>query len=160
MDKFSTWFVGAAAGMLALAGFPWGPHGSTTFPIGEHGTTTHREENHDNYRHATSTTNIDITCVTNAVAARESSLGTALTTYAGGITGAYSKRASDLAAAYALTGNDQIRAAVKVAWKTFTTAVKGARSAWQKSKASAWTTFRTAIKGCGPGASSVADTSN
>jgi len=156
----NNWFAAAAAGVLSIFGAMGGHDGrsaSTSHDFGN-GTTTHREER--DTRAASSTGSAaNISCVAAAVAAREASMGTAVSTYTAGINAAYSTRASALASAYALTDATSIRAAVKTAWSSFSSSVKGAKTAWQKSKENAWNSFRTAIKACGPTAVSVADTS-
>jgi hypothetical protein len=151
----NNWFAAAAAGVLAVFGFA-GDRAPTTTHSFNGGTSTHKVE-----RVASSTKpTLDISCVAAAVAAREASLDNAASGYTSGINAAYTARASALASAYALSGNDVIKTAVKAAWKQFTTATQGTKRAWQKSRENAWQTFRTAIKSCGPTASSLADTAN
>jgi hypothetical protein len=150
----NNWFAAAAAGVLAIFG-AHGDKGSTSVNFNQ-GSSTHKEQ-----RVGTSTKpTLDVTCVANAVGARESSIDSAETTFTTAMNTAYTTRATALASAYAQSGNDAIRAAVKSAWKQFTTSARGSRSAWQKAKENAWQTFRTAIKSCGPSATSVADTEN
>jgi hypothetical protein len=157
----NNWFAAAAAGVLSVFGALGGHdaiNASTSHDFGN-GTTTHKEQRDTRFGSTTPPT-INISCISAAVATREASIDAAVATYTAGINTAYTTRASALASAYGLTGNDAIRAAVKAAWSSFSSAVKGTRSAWQKSRASAWQTFRTAIKACGPSATAVADTAN
>jgi len=153
----NNWIAAAAAGALAIFGL--GGQAPTTTHDFNGGTTT-RKEARDTRTASSTKPVISITCVATAVAAREASIDSAASAYTAGVNAAYTARASALANAYTLTGNDSIRTAVKAAWKQFTSAVQGARRAWQKSRENAWQTFRTAVKACGPSATSVADTEN
>jgi hypothetical protein len=151
-------FAAAAAGVLALFGFA-GDRVTTSTANFNQGSSTHKEQR-DTRVGSTTRPTFNISCVSTAVAARESSLDAAVSTYTTGINSAYTARATALASAYAQTGNVAIRAAVKAAWQQFASATQGSKRAWQKSRENAWATFRTAVKACGPNATAVADTSN
>jgi len=143
------WFAAAAAGVLALFG------ASTT---GDH---RFPKPPRDEFRpHASSTVTVDMACVSQAVAARESALDSALATHTQDINAAYTTRATALASAYAQTGNDSIKKAVRTAWQQFGAAMKLTKRNWQKAKEGAWKSFRDAAKACGGNASAVSDGGN
>lgn len=101
-----------------------------------------------------------IPCVVSAVAARESSLDSAQTTFTGAINAAYAARAGALAQAYTATSAADIRTATKAAWSAFTSSTKSAGKTWRGAQQSVWKQFNTAIKACGSGSTSVTDQSN
>ncbi len=112
-------------------------------------------------KHATSSAGtFDMTCVKNAVAAREATLGTAVAANTQAMTTAYSTRASALASAYSQTGKDTIKTAVKSAWANFKAAMRVTHKDWKTAQQAAWTQFKTAVKACGPGATAVVDSAN
>ncbi len=112
-------------------------------------------------RHASSTAGaFDMTCVKNAVAAREAALATAVAANTQAMTSAYSARSAALATAYNQTGNETIRAAVKSAWANFKAAMRLAHKNWKNAQQTVWSQFRTAMKACGPGVATVADSAN
>lgn len=154
----NNWFAAAAAGVLALFGVG-GQHAPTTTHNFNDGTTTHKERRDERISSSTKPA-LNIMCVSAAVSARETSLNAGVATYTNAIKTAYTTRAAALATAYGLSGNDTIRAAVKTAWKQYTSSTQGAKRAWQKSRESTWQTFRTAIKSCGTGAAAIADIEN
>jgi hypothetical protein len=154
----NNWFAAAAAGVLALFGVGGQP-ATTTTPNFNDGTTTHKAQR-DARVSSTTKTSVNIMCVSAAVSTRETSLSAGAATYTSAINTAYATRAAALATAYGLSGNDNIRSAVKSSWKQFTTTTQGAKRAWQKSRESTWQTFRTAIKSCGTGAATVSDIEN
>jgi hypothetical protein len=91
-----------------------------------------------------------IICVGSAVATRETSIDSAEATFTTALNSAYTARASALASAYAqTTGSDVVRAAVKVAWKAFSSSTQSARASWSSARQAAWQTFATAAKACG-----------
>lgn len=92
--------------------------------------------------------NVDIACIGTAVASRENSLTTSLTTLQSSITTAYTARSSALATAYTKTEKSEVRAGVKSAWSTFKKDVKSARASWKQAQKSAWSTFKTSTKNC------------
>ena len=99
----------------------------------------------------------NISCISAAVATRETSLVTAITTLNSDMSSAYSARASALASAYTQSGNDVIKAAVKSAWQQFEGAAKASRKSWQLSRTTTWTSFKAALKACGGNSSSLSD---
>lgn len=92
---------------------------------------------------------VDIVCVGAAVAAREAALGTGFKTYADKVSAAFTKRASDLAAAWKITDAKQRRAAIKTAWEAGRKSKKEARQGWAKAHKAAWEAFRMVVKACG-----------
>ena len=150
------WFAAAAAGVLALFGAS--STGDHHFPPPHDGTSTGEHQRFD--RHASSTPQIDFTCVSAAVATREAALDTAVSTHTTDINAAYTTRASALASAYSQTGNDAIKKAVRTAWAQFGAALKLSKKNWQKAKDAAWQSFRTAAKACGGNASALSDGGN
>jgi hypothetical protein len=169
----NNWLAAAAAGALAFVG-GFGGHGdksSTTRPFDMgmqqkemrdgRGSSTKPFEKGDRERTASSTkAQLDMSCVSAAVATREAALGTAMTTYSASVNAAYATRASALAAAYASTDTTTVKNSVKTAWANFKGAMTAAKKGWQSSKEGAWNAFKTAIKSCGSAAASVADISN
>lgn len=146
MDKL---FLTAAAGIGAFFGL----HGNaSTTPPDRHNTEVHAT--------TSAKTSLNIACVAAAVAAREASLQIAITANAGAISSAYGTRASALASAYAQTDQSAIKAAVRSAWTTFGAALRVAHKGWITSQQAAWSSFKTALKACGPGATSVADSTS
>lgn len=90
-----------------------------------------------------------ISCVSNAVNARESTLVGSISTYSQSLNSAYSTRAAALQQAYSQApGQGVIKKAVKSAWSDFTVAMKSARTSWQSARKSAWATFGSAVKAC------------
>lgn len=90
-----------------------------------------------------------LTCVRAAVAKRESSLLSALTTSSSTLATAYSTRAFALDAAYQLTDKVARRTAIESAWEAWMTSLKDARKAHQVSQKAAWDTFKSDTKTCG-----------
>lgn len=154
------WFAAGAAGVLALIG-GFGGHASSSGHINM-GSTTRQIVRADRPlgQNASSTKAVDIPCVSAAVAARESALGTAITTFNNSISAAYTARASALASAYGSTDQTAVKNAVKTAWTNYKGAMSAAKKGWQSSKESAWNTYKTAIKSCGAGAQAVSDASS
>ena len=143
--------LASAAGILALIG------GATS--MGEHRQLPWMRN--EARQHATSSAGtFDMTCVKNAVAAREAALATAVTANSQALASAYSARATALASAYNQTGNDVIRTAVKSAWANFRAAMRLAHKSWKSAQQTVWSQFKTAVKACGPGASAVVDSTH
>ncbi len=89
-----------------------------------------------------------LTCIAAAVAARESALDTAYSTFSQSIQAAYSARASALAQAWTITNTKQRNAAIRAAWSAFNTAKRTANKTWITSRNSAWAQFRASVKTC------------
>ncbi len=89
-----------------------------------------------------------VTCVQNAVDARDTSIMGAIDTYATAVKAALSTRKDALKAAWAIPTAKEMKAALKTAWSAYTTAAKAARTALSTSRKAAWSTFATARKAC------------
>ena len=89
-----------------------------------------------------------IQCVGAAVATREASIDSAMTSFTASSNSAYSARATALQQAYTQTTAVSVRASVKSAWMVFASSIKTARKAWQTLRTQAWTTFRAQAKVC------------
>ena len=155
-----SWLV-AAIGSLFAVGSSTGagmPHNDRP-PIRERPATSSRERNERPASSTRPTKIVDIACVGTAVAARENALTSAASTETQSVAAAYAARASALNAAYQNTDPTQVKTAVKKAWSAFTSATKGARQTWQRSRENSWKTFRDAAKQC-KGAEDIADSSN
>lgn len=100
----------------------------------------------------------DLGCLSDAVAAREDALLTALDEFNADAKSALEARKEDLAAAYAKTDRKEVKAAVKSAWKTYRESMKASRGELKDDKKTAYKEFKDDAKTCGGGADS-ADTS-
>lgn len=89
-----------------------------------------------------------ITCIKDAVAARETSLGAGWTTFSTDVSKAYTARAAALATAYSNDTHQEIKTAVKTAWTTFKNSVKSARAEWKQERKEAWAEFKADKKEC------------
>lgn len=155
-----SWLV-AAIGSLFAVGSSTGaglPHNDRP-PVRERPATSSRERNERPASSTRQTKIVDIACVGAAVAARETALTSAASTETQAIAAAYTARASALSAAYQNTDPTQAKAAVKKAWSDFTSATKGAKQTWQRSRENSWKTYRDAAKQC-KGAEDITDSSN
>ena len=97
---------------------------------------------------AASSPSVAVTCVSNAVNARENAIDTSITTHSQAITSAYAIRATALQQAYAASTTVQIKSSIKTTWLTFNNSVRIANTAWRTARNSAWSTFRTLVKAC------------
>lgn len=89
-----------------------------------------------------------IACVGAAVAAREATLDTAMTTFNGAQNAAYAARAAALQQAYTQTTLAAVKTAVKAAWSAFRTTMSTARHGWQTARVGAWAAYRTTAVAC------------
>ncbi len=157
------WLASVAVGAMTLFGSSTtGDHRPPRVDDRQQGSSTEiRDRDHFSGRSASSTgLTIDIPCVAAGVAAREASLGSAMTAFTTDSNTAYTKRASDLASAYTQSGQSAVRSAVRSAWQHFSAARTVAKKAWQSSRDSAWSQFKTAVRSCGSAAASLSDSGN
>lgn len=141
----------AAAGIFSL------------FGVGGHGTNPVYQPRTDDGGTARTTTthqSVDLACVSKAVAARETSLASGMSTFTGSINSAYSTRSSAMQSAFSNSTPDAIRTASKTAWTNFMASTKSAHDKWHAVQQSAWTAFASAVKACGGSASTVSDVTN
>ena len=150
--------VGAVAGAMTMFGgaSSTGDHKPPRMDLQGKPSST-RDLRKDFEGRASTTMVANISCISAAVATRETSLVTAITTLNSEMSTAYSARASALASAYTQTGNDVIKAAVKSAWQQFDGAAKASRKSWQLSRTTTWTSFKAALKACGGNSTSLSD---
>lgn len=127
--KKSLLFLLVAVGLVALTAPVWAE--------------TRRGSNTDRVKK-----DVNITCLANAVNAREVSLGTAISTHSSTMNTAYATRATALKNAYNNTDRKVISAAVKTAWDNFNKTSQEASKTWKKSRDAAWKTFRTSAATC------------
>lgn len=90
-----------------------------------------------------------ITCIKDAVAARETSLGAGWTEFSTEVSQAYTARAAALATAYSNDTHQEIKTAVKNAWTAFKNSVKSARADWKQERKEVWAEFKADKKECG-----------
>ncbi len=88
-------------------------------------------------------------CVKTAVVKRDSTLATAVDTFAEAFKSAVSERTANVSAALDLTDKKSRKDAIKNASMKFHDAKQGARKAFNASGKSAWDGFRADIKTCG-----------
>lgn len=100
-----------------------------------------------------------IACVGTAVATRENSLSSGMSTYSQSVNSAYTKRATDLATAYSQTTGEAVKTGVKSAWSGFASTTKTAKRSWKNTRDNAWKTFKTSVKAC-KASTSITDASN
>ena len=89
-----------------------------------------------------------LTCAASAVASRETAIQSALSTFSGSMTSAFSARASALASAWTATDLKARNQAIKDAWSTFGKAKTAARKSYNTATNAAWSQFSTARKTC------------
>jgi hypothetical protein len=102
-------------------------------------------------------TNVDGTCMQNAVEKRDAAMIAAFDAFHTSAAAALTTRKTALKDAWGKTG-DERKAALKDAWKTFQDSWKMAAKTLREAKKTAWKTFRTEAKACG--GTSSADTSS
>ncbi len=172
MHFLASVFTGLALTTGSFLGLFHDGHPSTsTPPMEDHKPFATSTLPHDGDRFSTSTVSelhlhsgqvatSTIICVGSAVATREASLDAAEINLTSALNSAYSTRASALASAYALTtGSDVVRAAVKVAWKAFSSSTQSARKSWNSARMTSWQAFTAAARAC-KAPSSMLDTAN
>ncbi len=89
-----------------------------------------------------------LSCVASAVAKRESAIQAGFTALSSSWNLALTTRASDLAAAWAMTDKTARNTAIKDAWKKFTASKKAARKAYNDARKASWSQFSTDRKAC------------
>lgn len=90
----------------------------------------------------------NIACMQSAIAVRESAVQKAFTAYTQAVSGALTKRATDLAAAWVLTDTSARRQAIKGAWVSFRNTKQTAKQMYVKDRKALMTTFKSAAKLC------------
>jgi hypothetical protein len=89
-----------------------------------------------------------LTCAQTAVDARETSIGTAWSTYSTAMTTALSTRKTALHTAWGIADRVQRITARKASWDAFKTATSSAHSALKTAKNTAWSTWRASMAAC------------
>lgn len=97
-------------------------------------------------------TSINLACMQAAVDKRDTALSAAVDAFASAIKSALDARKGALKAAWALTDKKARRAAIRAAWKAWTTSSQGARRDLNNARKAAWTQFYADRKSCGRGA--------
>ena len=90
----------------------------------------------------------NVTCMQTAIAVRETAIQKAFATYMQTVSDAYSKRATGLAAAWALTDTNARKQGIKSAWVSFRNTKQTAKKMYVKSRNALWITFKGAAKAC------------
>ena len=94
------------------------------------------------------TVQLDLTCVKNALIARETTIVAAYGKLSTAISQALAKRQTDLTAAWSKTNAEERRAAIKQAWNDFSKTKKAANKDYKKTVRDAWKKFRQDAKNC------------
>lgn len=119
----------------------------------DHATSTKSEILKGKFKNASSTKdalkNVDATCVSAAVSAREDAIMDAWTTFNTDVTTILTNRKTALVSAWAITDSKERRTAVKDAWATAKKDRKETAAEYKKVKKEAWAEFKTAAKACG-----------
>ena len=89
-----------------------------------------------------------ISCVQNAIEARDTAISGAVDAYAISVKMALGTRKDGLKAGWAKGKPADIRAALKVAWSTYTKTLRDAKKTLKDAKTKAWNTFKTQRKAC------------
>ncbi len=119
--------------------------------------TSTRSELKDKARkNATSTKNVDVTCVSNAIMVREEAISDAWEVFSTDIATILGTRKSSLTEAWKITDSKMRKEAVKKAWETAKQARKSAANEYKTEKKNTWSEFKTAAKSCGTGVGSEA----
>jgi hypothetical protein len=98
---------------------------------------------------AGASTPVNLQCMQQAVAIRESSMLTGFSTYTQKVMTAFQARMTGLQSAWANTNEDSRKETIKNTWTTYNTALKDAQKQLQTTRKSVWNTFKDARKTCG-----------
>jgi hypothetical protein len=99
-------------------------------------------------RAESSTGQVDIACMQQAVATREASIADAFGVFSQGVTSALTARASALATVWSQQEHTARVTLRKEAWRGYKNTMKSLRTSFKTAKKSAWTTFKSATKSC------------
>lgn len=114
---------------------------------------------------ALAATEVNLSCMQQAIATRESTLVSAFASYASTVQSAYQIRQSALQSAWAIQDKDQRQSSIKNAWSSFKSTTKSAKTTIRTQRKNAWKNFRDTRKTCGgssntdPGGGEGSDTS-
>ena len=91
---------------------------------------------------------LDVSCIQNAIEARDTSISSAVGASATAVQTALSTRKTALKAAWAITVRKNRRAAINAAWSAYNKSAKSARATLSSARKSAWATFNASAKTC------------
>ena len=89
-----------------------------------------------------------LSCVSSAVATRESEIQTAFSSFSTTMTSAFSKRATDLLAAWTITDKTARNSAIKTATTNFKQTSSAAKKTYNTARQAAWSKFSAARVSC------------
>lgn len=94
-------------------------------------------------------TPVNLTCMQQAVAVRESAMLTAFSTYTQTVMAAFQTRMTGLQSAWTIQDEESRKNTIKNIWTTYKNALKNAQKQLQNSRKSVWKTFKDSRKTCG-----------
>lgn len=103
---------------------------------------------------------VNLSCMTAAVDKRETVIESVANSYASTIQNALTSRKSALDTAWSITNSKDRRAAIRAAWRTFSSTIRKARYDYRTATKAAWQTFYADRKSCGRGATAEDPTSH
>ena len=95
---------------------------------------------------------VDLACVQTAIAKRDNAIIAVVDTFHDVAKAALQARRDALVAAWGITDRTARRAAIRIAWGNYKTAVRAARKALNEARRSAWKQYSTERRVCGRGA--------
>ena len=94
------------------------------------------------------TTPVNLTCMQQAVAVRETSMLSTFSTYTQTVMSAFQQRMSALQSAWSVTDENTRKNTIKTAWSTYESALKNAKTQLKNSRKNTWKTFKDSRKAC------------